>query len=598
MFQTKDGILPLVSVYAMVESDIHQRNIFKDLYDRKQKSTREMYVLVHKSLCIQAGIHVPPGMPMTYPERLFYAKAHDGISETLGNAFDIDNPFVSNGLHKRQVDWDDPVQRYALNVFNTIAAIWNAAIAFAENLPRLKNIFIIYYIFDATAELYSSAIGAAKSYFNSIERHNNMTAQEKELIMAELSNVTATVDEISKQLDDAYKALKEYANFTQSNMQTIESLKAELKTLNSSLTQGYYLKAPLRRPVVQKVIDNESDIVIARLYDYSYTQPHKTRADETSVVHLNFFAEGLLLEANYDKANRYVLNQNHDNLLMEVYFLFPNHEHYPHQSCQKYFADTTINRLNRERSHKTTHFMDFAKWFDWKSAEFFKQKELSAFQRCSCTCGQKHVFNHIENLERCMCLSNSFYGLARFVTEVKGHIEDFPFSQVLQPYANTHNSLVDNYSPHMSRKIVPSDDSKAAMMAGINAALNQQLFSCDTHEFEVECETQFSYHWLASRLESHEFLMSNSTTPLKNDIRYQLYYRSFPKAQNNLPRLPNEQPLDYDIRRMIEELRYPPEWIPLIPRHINSHRDPYSATQTEPTAVTISKKAVTTILRP
>ena len=592
LFQTRNGTLLLVSVYAMVESDRHQRSIFQDMYNRRKKSPSEIYFMMHKSLRLKAGIYLPPGMPMTYAERLFYAAAFDGISDVLGHAYYQKNPFT-NKLHRRQVNRIDAVQHYARSTFAVFSFAWNTLIMIAEDLPRFKNVFLGYLLIDSISELYAYTIRAGKAIFSYIERDFGMSSQEKKQIMAELSNVTSTVNSLPARINRLSDKVNKISNLTRTNDNNIETLQYELKNLTSSLDSGFRRSPQIRRPVLQRTTDSDHDIVITRIYDLDYAQPYKSKTSEESedVIALNFFAQGILLQGNYNTTARYVLNQNHDHLLMEVFLLFTNNKHDPYHSCQRFFLDTTKRQNNEKyRTHHTKiNFLDFSHWFDFKTVEYFRDNELSNFQRCSCTCGEKHAFSHIENLERCVCLSNSFYGLARFVTEVKGHIKEFPFAQVLEPHANTHNNLIEHYSPDLSIQDVPSEDSKTAMIAGINAALNQQYLSCATQEFEVECETRTSLQWIASRLASHEFLMSNSTTALKENIRYKRLYQTYEESKYSMTYKQDETPLDFDFRRMIEELRYPPEYTPTIPRFVNPLQPSYSATQPQSAGVTPSK---------
>ena len=125
--------------------------------------------------------------------------------------------------------------------------------------------------------------------------------------------------------------------------------------------------------------------------------------------------------------------------------------------------------------------------------------------------------------------------------------------------------------------MIPSENSKIALTAGINAALNQQYLSCDTAEFDIACKTEVAFQWIASRLASHEFLMSNSSEALKDNIQYQRLYQTYKAAGKHVYNL-NEKPHESDIRNMIDEIKLPPDYVPLVPRLPNDSAKTFSAT--------------------
>ena len=606
MFQTKNGTLPLVSLYAMVEYDILDRNLFKDAYDKKEKTPREMYVYVHRSQCMLAGIHVPPNMPMTAAERKFYAESFDAVSQVLGYAFELRNPFRIKALSKRQIEDeevvnidgnnnpdqqpgflhgairgesplmfpqpDNPVKVVANYVFVFMAGVWNWLVRISLDLPKMRNYFIVAIIFGAISDVF---VPTKQLYLSIVRFHtadHDTAATEREAYGEGIVNVTSSIKEITQKVEELLNETERLTNDTNANHSDLETALYDLKELNNTVNEILTLQPRPRRPTIQTRVYTKEHVIMAEFVDPGYTIPFRTKATEKEVVYLNFIAKGILLQGDYNIHQRYVLTQSHDNLLMEVFLHFPDHSHDPEHSCLKFFSSTTEKQKNYTETHGTAgQFLQFTHWYDFKVVESFRKTHLSAFQRCSCTCNQEHAFSNIANLERCMCISDSFYGLARFITELKGHIESFPFPDVLEPHANTHNNLFEMYSTDLNKDMIPSENSKIALTAGINAALNQQYLSCDTAEFDIECKTEVAFQWIASRLASHEFLMSNSSTALKENIQYQRLYKTYESAGKHVYNR-NEKPHEIDIRKMMDELRLPPEYVPLEPRLHKSSR--------------------------
>ena len=581
--QTKNGKILLVSVYALLQSVTLQRSLFKDMYAGRNKTAFEMYIYVLSSHVISAGISVPPEMPMTPKQRKFYEVAFDEIVQTLGDPYRVNNPYRT--ISKRQVDDSDnrvdtpdsgvhvaqplqdqlipygtpfpdnptAAQTFANYFYQFLALIYNKALVLSNDLPKLSNIFVgvmiagvTYYVFYPVMKVamamanYNEAFYELQTIEMKAARIDNERLLERAVLLD--GNLTLVEDQLMN------------------NTEKADEIGSQLEFLDNSVTAIEANKHLIsKRPIIQKKTFFLGDIVISRIFDDDYSTSIKTEIRKNKVIHLSAFPKGILLGGNYNSTKRYVLKQSPDDLLLEVYLEFNDKETDKKHSCEYFFKDTTKRQKEYFKQGGEGDFLQFATWYDFKTIEFFRKKELSAFQRCACSCDQPHAFSKIKHLHRCVCLADTFYGLARFVTEVKGHIENFHFPEVLEPHADTHKSIYEMYNKYYNTDNDLSSDAKISLMAGISAALTQQYLSCDTADFDIACESEALKLWTTARLAGHKSVMSSSFAKVVRSD----YFR-MESADNTY--IDSETPHKFDFRDMISELRDPPTHIPLVNR--------------------------------